>query len=199
MSINMAGRKGAIELSLGFIVTVVFAVVLLSLAIFWLRNFFIGLEPLTVDLTQQAQSEIAKTFQNTDKNFAVWPSRYTIQPGKKLIMAVGIRNNDKEGRVLYFVVNMKTTSTDSGTADSDSWILVPGTATKIDPSSSATRDITLNIPSSAKQGNYLFDVYACYGITASEAGSAPRCIISATSSANNIWGSPQPVTISVES
>lgn len=196
MSINMAGRKGAIELSLGFIVTVVFAVVLLSLAIFWLRNFFVGLEPLTVDLTQQAQGEIAKTFQNTDKNFAIWPSRYTIQPGKKLIMAAGIRNNDKDGRVLYYVVNMKTTSTDSDTTDSDSWILVPGTATKIDPSSSATRDLTLNVPSNAKQGNYLFDIYACYGTSSSDAGIPDNCNIDVDS--QHMWGSPQPVTISVE-
>lgn len=194
----MNSKKGAIELSLGFIITVVFAVVLLSLAIFWLRNFFIGLEPLTVDLTQQAQTEIAKTFQNTDKNFAIWPSRYTIQPGKKLIMAAGIRNNDEQGRVLYYVVNMEITSTDSGESleSVNDWVLVPGAATKIDPASSATRDLTLNIPANAKQGNYLFDVYACFGAgTASAAGLPSNCNINA----NNIWGSPQPVTITVES
>lgn len=198
MGIKKAKRKGAIELSLGFIVTVVFAVVLLSLAIFWLRNFFIGLEPLTVDLTQQAQSEIAKTFQNTDKNFAIWPSRYTIQPGKKLIMAAGIRNNDKEGKILYYVVSMKASSTDTTATleDVNKWVLVPGTATKIDPTSSATRDITLNIPSDARQGNYLFDVYACYDVSPGGVGTPANCGIE---SGQKIWGSPQPVTIAVES
>jgi hypothetical protein len=195
---SIKNRKGAIELSLGFIITVVFAVVLLSLAIFWLRSFFISLEPLTVDLTQQAQSEIAKTFQNTDKNFAVWPSRYTIQPSNKLIMAAGIRNNDKEGRDLYYVVNMKATSTDT-TADlakiNSDWVLVPGLATKVDASSSATRDMSLNIPSDAPQGNYLFDVYACYGTSATEAGEPSDCDIQSS----NVWGSPQPVTITISS
>ncbi len=190
-------RKGAIELSLGFIVTVVFAVVLLSLAILWLRNTFNPIESLTIDLTQQAQSEIAKTFQNTDRNFAIWPSRYTIQPGKKLIMAAGIKNNDDQGSVLYYVINMKVTSTDSGEDLSavDGWVLVPGISTKIDPSSSANRDLTLNIPADAKQGNYLFDVYACYGTGASDAGTPAGCDINS----GNIWGSPQPVTITVES
>ncbi len=189
-------RKGAIQLSLGFIITVVFAVVLLSLAIYWLRGFFTGLEPLTVDLTQQAQSEIAKVFQNTDKNFAIWPARYSVEPGNKLIMAAGIRNNDQAGRVLYYVINMKATSTDSGENldQVNTWVLVPGTATKIDPAATANRDLTLNIPSAAKQGNYLFDVYACYGESAEGAGTPSGCDINAA----NIWGSPQPVTITIE-
>jgi hypothetical protein len=193
----MSSKKGAIELSLGFIITVVFAVVLLSLAIYWLRGFFVGLEPLTVDLTQQAQSEIAKVFQNTDNNFAIWPSRYTIQPGSKLIMTTGIRNNDVEGRNLYYVVNMKITSTDTsmGLAAIDGWVLVPGSATKIDASSTANRDLTLNIPSDAPQGNYLFDVYACYGESVSSAGTPADCDINA----GNIWGSPQPMTVIIES
>ena len=189
-------RKGAIQLSLGFIITVVFAVVLLSLAIYWIQNFFIGLEPLTVDLTQQAEEKISEIFQETNKNFAVWPSRYTVKPGRKLIMSAGIRNNDQEGRILYYVINMKITSTDSGTSlDSvDDWILVPGVATKIDPSATGNRDLTLNIPNDARQGNYLFDVYACYGESSSGAGDPQNCDIDSAS----IWGSPQPVTITVE-
>lgn len=195
--IYIMDRKGAIQLSLGFIITVVFAVVLLSLSIYWLRGFFTSLEPLTVDLTQQAQSEIAKVFQNTDKNFAIWPARYTVSPGKKLIMAAGIRNNDQEGRILYYVINMKATSTDSGETieNVNKWVLVPGIGTKIDPAATANRDLTLNIPSVAKQGNYLFDVYACYGTSAAATGDPANCDINAA----NIWGSPQPVTISVES
>ena len=111
-------------------------------------------------------------------------------------MAAGIRNNDKEGRVLYYVVNMKCTSTDADIelSDVNKWVLVPGTATKIDAASSATRDLTLNIPSDAPQGNYLFDVYACYGESATEAGDPSECDINS----GNIWGSPQPVTIVIE-
>ena len=56
-------RKGAIELSLGFIVTVVFAVVLLSLAIVWLNSIFPTLFGITDDLFQQAQTQIQETFQ----------------------------------------------------------------------------------------------------------------------------------------
>jgi hypothetical protein len=197
MNAKKTGEKGAIDLSLGFIITVVFAVVLLSLAIFWLRGFFVQLEPLTVDLTQQAQSEIAKVFQNTDKNFAVWPSKYTIMPGKKLIMAAGIRNNDKEGRNLYYVVNMKITATDASIQLSsvDGWILVPGNATRVPAAGTANRDIALNVPSDAPQGNYLFDVYSCYGTSTTEAGRPADCSIDSM----NLWGSPQPVTITIQS
>jgi len=191
-------KKGAMELSLGFIVMVVFAVILLSLAIFWVRGFFVSLEPLTVDLTQQAQSEISKTFQNTDKNFAVWPSRYTIAPGKRLILAAGIKNNDEQGNKLYFAINMRLSSTNAPGVDIDTvtneWVLVPG-VTKADASSTANTELTLNIPANAKAGSYLFSIYACYGETAADAGTPVDCNIES----DNLWGSPQPVTIIIES
>ena len=60
-------QKGAIELSLGFIVTVVFAVVLLSLAIMWVRGMFGNIDIIAVDLTRQAQDEISATFSETTK------------------------------------------------------------------------------------------------------------------------------------
>ncbi|MCD6590850.1 MAG: hypothetical protein J7K72_02665 [Candidatus Aenigmarchaeota archaeon] len=193
----MKSKKGAIQLSLGFIITIVFAVVLLSLAITWLRSTITGISGLTVDLTQQAQSEIAKTFQNTQKNFAIWPSRYELHPGSELIMAAGIKNNDEEGRTLYFVINMKLTSTDANVDEDEvntEWITVPQVATKIDPAATATRDIAVKVPSNAPQGSYLFDVYACYGTSASEAGNTKDCDINSP----NLWSSPQPVTINVK-
>jgi len=189
------GKKGAIELSLGFIITVVFAVVLLSLAIFWIRGFFTGLEPLTVDLRNQAQSEISKVFQTTDKKLAVWPDKQKVSPNTNLIMSAGIRNNDKEGRNLYFVLNMKATSTDTSMdlSQINKWVLVPSDATRADASTTATSDITLRIPSDVPQGNYMFKVYACYGTTASETGDPKDCDINS----GNPWGSPVPVTISI--
>ncbi|MCK5023452.1 MAG: hypothetical protein KAS04_04740 [Candidatus Aenigmarchaeota archaeon] len=189
-------RKGAIQMSLGFIITVVFAVVLLSLTIYWIQGFFTGLEPLTVDLTQQAQDEISKVFRTSDKNFAIWPSRYTLDPGSKIIMSAGIKNNDKEGRKLFYVISVISSSTDTSldTDDMQKWVLVPGDATTIDPAASTNVDMAIDIPSNTPQGNYLFKAYACYGTTAAEAGDPEDCTIESV----NIWGSPHPVTISIE-
>lgn len=99
-------RKGAIELSLGFIVAVVFAVVLLSLAILWLNNLFPQLFSITDDLTQQAQSKIQETFQQTQNNFAIWPSKYDLVRTRELKMSAGIKNDAEDGQDHQFVINV---------------------------------------------------------------------------------------------
>ena len=107
-------RKGAIELSLGFIVAVVFAVVLLSLAILWLNNLFPQLFSITDDMFQQAQTKIQETFQNSQNNFAVWPPKYDLARGRELKMAAGIENDASDSDTHRFVINViPATASDS--------------------------------------------------------------------------------------
>jgi hypothetical protein len=188
-------RKGAIQLSLGFIVAVVFAVVLLSLAIVWLRGVFIGFGSLTNDLTQQAHTELEKTFRQTTSNFAVWPSRYELQPGTTLILSAGIKNNDPEGKSLYFIVNLQPSATDAigaTTSQMIDWVTVPQEPTWARPNEVAYRDITINIPANAPHGNYIYDVLACFS---ESSGMIPE---SCTIESGSLWSSPQPLTLTVK-
>ncbi|MCX6817428.1 MAG: hypothetical protein NTU57_01070 [Candidatus Aenigmarchaeota archaeon] len=187
-------RKGAIELSLGFIVTVVFAVVLLSLAIVWLRGMFANIDVVAVDLTTQAQEEIGKTFSETTSNFAVRPARPDVTRGTSLKVQAGIKNNDPSGKTLRYVVNIKAGNTNTQVTKEEmtKWI-TQTTETAAGPNQIAYRDVVITIPQSAETGAYMFDVFAC----ASETSGLDPATCDTTS--NNLWGVPQTLTVNVKS
>ena len=187
-------EKGAIQLSLGFIVTVVFAVVLLSLAIMWVRDLFIDVDLVVQDLTRQAQEELGKVFSETTSNFAVRPSKPEVNRGTKLILQGGLKNNDPSGTSLYYVINVKAANTNTNTdlATMDSWI-TQSTETFAGPNNIAYRDVIISIPTNAEAGAYMYDVFACSG--ASSGMSVSGCVISSS----NLWGTPQTLTIIVKS
>lgn len=167
-------RKGAIELSLGFIVAVVFAVVLLSLAILWLQGIFPTLFSITDDLFQQAQTKIQETFQQTQNNFAVWPPKYDLTRGRELKMAAGIENDAQDGNTHRFVINvMPATASDNicpgGDIDAcgnlktemQSWITWDRQSSSIEIDRIGYRWIIIKPSNNAKLGNYIFNVVSC--------------------------------------
>jgi hypothetical protein len=191
---NATGKKGAIELSLGFIVTVVFAVVLLSLAIVWVRGMFVNIDLIAVDMTRQAQEEISKTFSETTSNFAVRPARPDITRGTKLIVQAGIKNTDASGKLLNFVINIKPGNTNTKiTKDVMAGWITQTTETYAGPNDIAYRDVIISVPQSAETGAYMFDVFACYSETS---GLDPA---TCDSSSGNKWGVPQTLTVNVKS
>lgn len=187
-------RKGAIELSLGFIVTVVFAVVLMSLAIVWVRGMFTDIGNIAVDMTAQAQEEISKTFSETTSNFAVRPARPDVTRGTSLKVQAGIKNNDPSGKTLRYVINIKAGNTNTKVTKEEmaKWI-TQTTETAAGPNQIAYRDVVITIPQTAETGAYMFDVFAC----ASETSGLDLTTCDTTSS--NLWGVPQTLTVNVKS
>ena len=196
-------RKGAIELSLGFIVAVVFAVVLLSLAIVWLNGLFPQFTSLTDDLTQQSQSKVQETFQNTQNNFAIWPSRYDLARGKELKMAAGIKNDADDGQNHQFVINVvPAAASDSvcpggdldacGTLKSNmqSWVSWDRAAGVIQINRVGYRTISIKPTSNAKTGTYIFNVVACTEPITGYQECTPQTL--------NWGGSAQQLTIAVK-
>ncbi len=107
-------RKGAIELSLGFIVMIVFAVVLLSLAIVWLRGMMESVSGLTESQIASANAELDEVFQRQLTVFALSKSIINNPPatrGKAYPISVGFKNNldtsklDSQGNA-YFAVDV---------------------------------------------------------------------------------------------
>jgi len=172
-------RKAAIQLSLGFIVAVVFAVVLLSLSLTWLQGIFAGFTGITNDLTQQAQNKLRQTFEETNSNFAIWPNRYDLKRGEELKMSAGIKNNAEDGLSHMFVINIiPATASKSVCPGGDvNSCLAPGGKTLYeemltwvtwDMSSSVIqinqvgyKTISIKPDSQAKLGTYIFNVVAC--------------------------------------
>lgn len=200
-------RKAAIQLSLGFIVAVVFAVVLLSLALSWLQGIFGGFTAITNDLTQQAQNKLRQTFEETNSNFAVWPNRYNLKRGTELKMSAGIKNNAEDGLNHVFVVNVIPAAASKSVCPGGdvSSCLAPGGQTLYDymldwvtwdTSSNVIqinqvgyKTISIKPDSKAKLGTYIFNIVACKDMS-----NYQQC----TPETLNWGGAPQQLTITLE-
>ncbi len=210
----MARRKAAIQMSLGLIVAVVFAVVLLTLAITWIQGMIGDITQITEDLTQQAQTKLQDTFAETSTNFAVWPTNYEIQPGETVKLLAGIKNNAPDSQRHDFVINMVPAgasysvcpggelsaceSPEAGVSLEEfmrRWGTVETTLSSIEVQTTAYKSVTVEVPQNARAGSYIFNVVACYD----RAGSS---IVSPVSSecrgnSDNIWSNAASLTVQV--
>ena len=207
----MAEQKAAFQMSLGFVIGLVFAIVLLSLALVWIRGVFEGFTGLTDDLTQQSQSALSDTFSTTTANFAVWPSNYELKPNTKLIMSAGIDNNAGDGQDHEFVINVIPAAASSnvlaarGCSTFDQcpllkeemakWTTFVTSSTLVQISTQGYRDINIKPAADAVKGFYIFNVVACYDKGGT--GSVPtsgNCVANSPS----LWGgSAQQITITI--
>jgi hypothetical protein len=206
-------KKAAIEVSLGFIIAVVFAVVLLSLAIMWLRGMMSATTGLTTDLTSQARNELQRTFGGTGENFAVFPSQYELEAGNGIRLLGGIKNNAGDGRDHRFVINVlpsaasnevcpegdiETCSGPDGGRLSDymkKWVTWDHSPKPIKIGSTGEMWIEVKAPSNAVKGTYMFNVYACYDF----GGDLPAYTdCNAETETSKIWSTPKPLVITVK-
>lgn len=204
--------KGDFQLSLGFIIAVVFAIVLLSLALTWLRGVFENVLGLTDDLTQEAHSTLRESFRTTSTDFAIWPSQYEVNPGKGLKMSAGIENDATDGLDHTFVINVIPVGVSdnicaggglncpvpggAGTLATSlrTWLTFDQTPGLIKINAVGFRFIEVRPANNAPKGTYIFNIVACYDKPAAVPASA-----SCTPTHPNLWGgSAQQLIISVK-
>ena len=199
--------RGAIQLSLGFIVAVVFAIVLLSLAITWLQGIIGGISGLTENLIQESHEKLRETFEQTDSTFAIWPSRYELSRGGILKMSAGIKNNADDGQNHKFVINVIPTGASTSICPEgdvelctapgggslkeymQKWATWTKSPTTIMINHIGYNQITIKVPSNARSGTYIFNVVACIDYDRYD-----ECTLETL----NWGGSAQPLTIIVK-
>ena len=189
--------RGAVQLSIGFIVTVVIAVVLLSLALTWLRGMFGGIGGLTEDLTQQAQAKLRESFRGGEINFAIWPSQWEVQKGGSVKLSAGILNNAEDGEDHYYVINVIPAQCPKNDCEKNKpEITFDKTKTKVAPGTEAFKYIEVSIPTRSDSGTYIFNVVACYdaGNGIENVPNSDEC----DTTHPNLWGNPQQLIISTK-
>jgi hypothetical protein len=203
---TLRAKHGAFQLSLGFIITVVFAIVLLSLGLTWLRTTIGGITTLTDDLTQQAQTNLRDTFRQTTNNFAIWPNEYELARGKELKFSAGIENDAVDGKTHKYVINVIPVAvSDNICAGGDvkkcpeveqemkKWLTYYRGIKTITPNYIDYIPITVKPTENAKKGTYMFHVVCCYDKDDKEP-SSDNCL----PDSENIWGgSAQTLVLSI--
>lgn len=192
---NMKSNKGAIELSLGMIVAVVFAIVLLSLALGWLTGLIGGITDMTETMKQEAQAKLKQTFRETNENFDIWPPNSEVGPKTRIAVVAGVKNNAEDGKNHNYVFNIKVSKVpdDANKARVNSWLTWSGEEVMSIRSEGDTEvPITIEIPSTAVKGTYIFTIIAC---TDFESDSEQKITLTKDSykeclpDSLNIWGS----------
>jgi len=154
----MVQRRGAIQMSLGLIVAVIFAVVFLSLAVVWVNDFMNQLTHVTEDLIKEGKTKIRETFSETDQKFDIYPKEWTLKRGEELKMVAGVINREPDSLPHSFVINVIPTK-----SETSSWIDNSEFNTPLTAQSGSILDfpITLTPPRTTPSGTYVFYVIAC--------------------------------------
>jgi len=98
-------KKASIQLSLGFLITLIISLVIFILSIGFLTDFWKGVDELKTSLDQQTQAEIEKLLAGNAR-IAIPLDTQTTKPSKAVVYGVGIRNTLTTTSYEYFKVNM---------------------------------------------------------------------------------------------
>ncbi len=177
-------------MSLGFIVTIVIAVVMLSLVLSWMRGMFGGIEDLTGQMRQTALSNLQQAFQSgAGGNFDISPKTYTTSSGKKLWIGVGIKNDAPDRQTHNFIINVDVVQKPEGVTEDEvmqwvDWVKVPTPLASMADNIDNPIPIYITLPTNAIPGVYTFRITACYDATPGQALTVEAC----TPGVDNMWG-----------
>ncbi len=209
--------KAAIEMSLGFIIAVVFAIVMLGLAITWIQGMFIDIGRITADLTTQAKADIRDRFAGGDV-FGISPDDYSVKRGEGFRMQAGIKNSAEDSRTHYFKIAVLPAGvSDSICAGGEltcpspragqnigqymaTWVTYDSTITPYEIGAEAFKFIDVAVPPTAKPGTYIFNVVACFDgqiTTGTPSATAVPATCNLATPADKIWGNPQQFIVTV--
>jgi len=209
--------KAAFELSLSFIIIIVFSVVVLGLAIAWIQGLIPGITAITEDLTQQARAKIQETFQESQNNFAIWPNQYRIKPANSIKMSAGINNNADDGENHIYVINVIPAAASNNVCPTDdintctspdkttklidylkNWLTVDRSSGTVQINTVGYKDFTVTVKGNAIKGTYIFNVVACFDENIETGSKVTPTSSTCTQTSKNLWSNPQPLTIIVE-
>ncbi len=155
MNINLKKKQGAMEMSMGTMVTIVLLMAVLVLGIFFVQKIFKSGTGAIDAIDAEVQSQIQKLFAEEGREVAIYPTSRRIELGQGDSgggFAFSIRNIGDQATYEF-----ETRAIDSGDCsgvseeDATSWI-IGGKGTVEDLASGAildTRLVTFNIPETA--------------------------------------------------
>jgi len=166
----MVKRKGAFQLSLGFIVAVVFAVILLSLSLTWLQSIFDPLGTITHKTTDIAMQNLLEELASGNKKVGIAsPAVTEWKKGETGSYALGIKNEDTDrGNTYYINVYLETVGGDLSPSqltslkdDVISWITLSPPTIDIDAGQRDTVNILIKPSTTTFSGIYSFRTAVC--------------------------------------
>lgn len=166
--------KGAIQVSVGFLIIMVVSALVLIFIMGWLGGLFPQLSQITRYATQQAEQEMMNKFaEGGDIILATLPYKETFQPGSEVHFKIGVRKTARVDNYDYFALCVgemdKTTCTPTAgtnpvtiSGDTSGIMFKFPQVTKIEERGDISRlSAIMVIPHETQSGIYGFKIYVC--------------------------------------
>ncbi len=156
---NIANKKGAIEMSISTIVIVVIAVVMLILGIVFVRSAMCKVISLTGDINDNVKNQITQLFGSTGGEVQCLGSgdAVTMVPGKTNVIYCGI----KAAKVAKYSIELTSYSGTVSTKEQiEDWLIAPSSwEGDVSPGDELPKKaIRINLPDNAPEENLMFQV-----------------------------------------
>lgn len=185
---RIKGKQGAVELSAGFLVTLILSLVVFGIGVMLISQVFTSAENIKKNVDEQTASQTRAALKgNTLLSLPF--NRLDIHRKKYDSTALGIVN--KLGRHETFFVTGSCNAAlagdgttvlcdadegqmcdGEGSPDCSKWLNIDGSGFPLNHNEEALVEIYINVPTDAISGNYVFDVKVCTERSCAEQGTA---------------------------
>ncbi|MBU0470720.1 MAG: hypothetical protein KKA62_00415 [Nanoarchaeota archaeon] len=159
-------KKGAIALSMDFLVVIIISLVILAGGITLVYKFIGGAEEIKSDLDKKTTDELERLLVGQGQKVALPLHVADVPRGDTHIFGLGIMNM-KESTETFFISLELSKVVDAAEADITNqvdkskvknWVLFDGKGIMIEPGNSIKEPLLVNIPKDAVKGQYIFSV-----------------------------------------
>lgn len=159
-------KKGAIQLSVNFVVTLILAIVVLLLGVSFVKYFFIEASVTSENLDRQTIDQL-ENLMAAGKQVAIPFSAKTIRSGSVGVFALGILNNLGETKTFQIDVSFsKAYDNDNEeiipSSDPDEWVVPKTRQESIGNNKDRKFPIAIKAPKETLKGTYIFNVQVSY-------------------------------------
>ncbi|MEE9524982.1 MAG: hypothetical protein V3V78_00050 [Candidatus Woesearchaeota archaeon] len=160
-------NKKAVELSINFLVVVILSIVILTSGLLIVKRYFGTAEDIKAQLDEQTIAHIEELLDEGDP-VAIASKRKVISGGESAIFGLGIFNinddtqNFKVDIKFSKLIERDQTIVETVTPNPETWLLYEDEVT-LGFNDKATISIRIEVPKTASQGTYIYNVNVCYG------------------------------------
>ncbi|MBI2666062.1 hypothetical protein HYX13_00460, partial [Candidatus Woesearchaeota archaeon] len=158
-------KKGAINLSVEFLVVIILSIVLLGMGVFFLYSLLGQAEELKEDLDQRTEDELQRLLIDQGKRVALPLHTADVLAGERHVFGIGILNVDVAEPNNDFTLSIeKVTGFDpaknplSAAENALTWLLYQKDPLTIELQEHRTEPILVAVPKDAAKGTYIFEV-----------------------------------------
>ena len=166
--------KGAIEVSVGFLIIMVISALVLIFMMGWLTPLFGQLQQITRFATTQAEQQMMDKFADGDDVIlATIPYKEKFEPGSEVYFKIGVKKMARVDEDDFFAMCVGTMESNTCTTPSELTPITVGTSgiqfkfspmVKIEERADIVRSSAImTIPSDTETGIYGFKIYVCSG------------------------------------